>query len=464
MLIPRNPSYGWSLVCAMILSIASVSQAQTPAVDVVFKEKGVIPASAKRARLDPQATALEILAAEQPTAAETPAPLMAPAGYLMAEVQIVQRPSIQPAVDATNASNSQNTDTLSTQNLIESRSVACRTANEWLPAKQLRQHAQSVQQLYCEEDDCTRQAANAIAKFLQLQADHQQDLAAAIALRGYYARSAIVEQLTLLEQSNAELQKQRERQSSIQQKGLAAAIDLTSLDREAIALNLQQIQLQQRDRQLKQSLNEATHTQYDWETSSIEPLEVREQTLDANYLQQFAATHRHDLLALQCLSGQINSGTAPMLSSVVNSVTGLASLPLPKRCFLDRVLGREDNSVLTNNLRRSIALACETQASTIRREISEKSIALELAYQRIRLSQETTASWNKRLEQLQRLTELGDSRPADLALAQASLLGAKSIEIERRLEAKLAEIALAEACGGLAVRCCQGQAWLIVGR
>jgi hypothetical protein len=208
-------------------------------------------------------------------------------------------------------------------------------------------------------------------------------------------------------------------------------------------------------------LNDANRLQYAWETSAIEPLEVRVQTLDHEYLQKFAVEHRRDLQALQSLSSQINNGTAPMLSSVVNSATGLASLPLPKRCLLDRVMGRADNSAVTNSLKQTMALACETQASAIRREVAEKSTALELAYQRIELSQETIASWDKRREQLERLAELGDSRPAELVLAKSSSLGSKAIEIERRLEAKLAEIALAEACGELSPRCCRGQAWLV---
>ncbi|MDX1928653.1 MAG: hypothetical protein SFV81_19140 [Pirellulaceae bacterium] len=400
----------------------------------------------------------EVLEAAQsyPSPQETsPAPRAAPQPEpFAAEVKVIPR---QLDTSAANAS----TNSMDRGGLLDSRSIACRAANEWLPAKQLRQHAHAVQQLYCEEDDCTREAANAIARFLHLQADHQQDLAAAIALRAYYALAAIEEQTVLLKQSDAELQQQRERQAALQQKGQAAAMDLTSLDREAIALNLQRIQLQQRGRQLREALNDATHTHYDWDSSTIEPLEVREQVLDTEYLQRFAQAHRHDLLALQCLSSQINSGTAPMLSSVVNSATGLASLPLPKRCFLDRVLGREDNTVLTNNLKQSMALACETQSSTIRHEVSEKAIALELAYQRIALAKETTASWTKRRDQLERLAELGDSRPAELVLANSSLLSSTALEVERRLEAKLAEIALAEACGELSQRCCQGQAWLV---
>ena len=196
----------------------------------------------------------------------------------------------------------------------------------------------------------------------------------------------------------------------------------------------------------------------------LKPLEVRTQSLQADYLQQFALTHRHDLLALQCLSAQINSGTAPVLTSVVSKATGMISLPLPKLCFVDRLLGREDNATLTRNLKESIALAVDTQSQAIRREVSEKAFALELAYKRCELAQETTSSWSKRVSQLERLAELGDSRPAELTAAEAARLASRALEIERRLEAKLAEIALAEACGGLCYRCCQGQAWLITSR
>ena len=91
---PCNLSYGWSLAFAVTLVIASKSLAQTRPLEVVVKENSA-----------------NFVAAPEPTHAGT---------------------------------------------LIDSRSVACRTASEWLPAKQLRQHAQAVQQLYCNEDACTR--------------------------------------------------------------------------------------------------------------------------------------------------------------------------------------------------------------------------------------------------------------------------------------------------------------------
>ncbi len=345
--------------------------------------------------------------------------------------------------------------------LIGSRNVACQAAREWMAAKQLRQQAQAVQELYSESDDCTRQAANAIAVFLQQQAEHQQDVAAAVALRAYYAHAGISEQFELLKKSVVALETQRERQAAILQKGIALAVDLTSLDRESIALQLQRLQLENRDRQLTETINELTHVQYDWKSSAVEPLETRTQLIDIAYLKQFAITHRHDLLAIRCLSSEINNGTAPILASVVNSATGMLNLPLPKKCFVDRLLGRTDNTVLTQNLKEAVALAVETQTRAIHREVSEKAVSLELAYQRIELAQETTETWEKRVAQLERLEALGDGRPADLTAAQTSLLGSRSVEIERRLEAKLAEIALAEACGGLCYRCCNGHAWLI---
>ncbi len=77
---------------------------------------------------------------------------------------------------------------------------------------------------------------------------------------------------------------------------------------------------------------------------------------------------------------------------------------------------------MANNLRESIAIACETQVSLIRREISERSIALELAYRRIELTDGLIQSWESRIAQLERLAELGDSRPADLVAAESALL------------------------------------------
>lgn len=351
-----------------------------------------------------------------------------------------------------------------TSALIGSREVACQAAREWMPAQQLRQQARAVQELYCDSDDCARQAAQAIARFLEHQAEHQQDIAAAMALRAYYSHTAIEEQFELVQASAAELQLQRDRQAALLQKGIAAAIDLTSLDRESIAIDQQRLQLEYRDRQLTESLNEATHINYDWRLNSVEPLEVRTQSLDAAFLQQFALAHRQDLLALRCLNAQISDGTAPILASVVSSAAGVISLPLPKRCLVDRLLGRDGNPALTKNLKESLALAIETQSQAIRKEVSEKSITLELAYQRCELARETAESWSKRIAQLERLAELGDSRPADLAAAQSSWIASKAVVIERRLEAKLAEIAVAEACGGICYRCCQGQAWLVTAR
>ncbi len=477
----RKPSNCGSLVfataLAVMINLTAEARAQTPAMTIEYTQH-------RSARADHNTDAT-VRVAEQGDERSTDFE-MGKASPAPAAMQIVARPgSLYPVSTSrknlrltTSASHISpttsgipsdiavaiNPPTPAASLFIESRSVACRAASEWMPAKQLRQHATATQELNCDGDDCTLQAANAIARFLRQQADHQQDMAAAIALRGYYTHAAINEQFELARKSVAALAEQRERQLAIIEKGFAAAIDLTSLDREAITLQLQRLQLEHRDRQVTESLNDAMRLNYDWRSSETEPLEVRIQSIDANYLVQFALTHRSDLLAIQCLSTQINSGTAPLLASVVSSASGMISLPLPKRCFVNRMLRREDNTTLANNLRESIALAYETQAKAIRREVSESTISLELAYQRITLSQEATATWEKRLEQLERLAKLGDSRPADLTIAQTSLLASQALQVERRLEAKLLEIALAEACGGLYDRCCNGQAWLITSR
>lgn len=72
-------------------------------------------------------------------------------------------------------------------------------------------------------------------------------------------------------------------------------------------------------------------------------------------------------------------------------------------------------------------------------------------------------SWEHRIRQLETLDESGESAAEELATARSSMLEAKADVILRRLDAKIAEIDLAEAVGGISDRCCSGRAWLLTG-
>jgi hypothetical protein len=176
---PRNPSCGWSLFIAATLAMSSNTHAQSLASNLATQESNsvsgrvasptaAVPGIAKPSQRSMAGGLISIELA--------PAATLAPHALRELPNPIIRVAAPQPRPAAA-------------RSLIDAHSVACQAALQWLPAKQLRQQAQAVQELYCESETCARQAANAIAKFLCMQANHQQDLAAANALRAYYGHA-----------------------------------------------------------------------------------------------------------------------------------------------------------------------------------------------------------------------------------------------------------------------------------
>lgn len=345
---------------------------------------------------------------------------------------------------------------------LDGREVACRAAEAWVPAKQLRKQSQTISQLYAKEDDCAKQAARVFSSTLKSQAAYQCDSAAATALRAYYGRIAVDEQLKVVDESVNLLNRQRQQQDAVAKQGVTVTIDLTRFDREQINLEDQRQQLLARREQLQSSLKNLANIQLGDHTM-LEPMEIQPRSIDTNYLVDIALRQRHDLLSVEYLSQHITRETAPLLLTAVTGLGGGAALPLPKICWLNQLLGKRDYTCLAQNLRDELALAKEGLTLTIRNSVEEKSSVLRLAYQRVELADRTLESWDYRIRQLNRAAELGDARPADLAAAEASRLAALSDLQSRRLDAKLAEVDLAEVVGGLHQRCCNGLAWLIAG-
>ncbi len=344
---------------------------------------------------------------------------------------------------------------------VDARDVACSAGQNWMPAIQLKTHAKSLEDLYCgERDACTRQAVQAISLWLRLQAERQQDVGAAAALRAYYTLAAIKLQQELVAVSQSMLNSRREQQDQLMQQGAAAAMDLTSFDREQIALNLRQLQLEQSVSQLSQSLNELTRSPDDWSAAGLEPLEIRAAAVETLQLTHLAMANRQDLIAFRELKRRISTDSAPLLVNVIAGSTGMISLPLPKSCWWEKLLGRAAIPSLAGNLKQQVSLATDALAQSIRQAVAEKSSALGLGYQEVELAEATLASWQQRMTQLERLAELGDSRPAELAEADSSQLASKASLVETKLRVKLAEVELAETCGCLHARCCRGEAWL----
>ncbi len=340
---------------------------------------------------------------------------------------------------------------------LHSRVIACEVAEHWLPAKQLRQHATALRRLYCKADDCSREAAEAGAQFLETQAEHQLDIAAATGLRAYFLRSSLEEQVALIQQSMALVESRVTAQRAATDKGLALPVDPTALDRERIEAVQQRLQVSQRAEQLQRTIEDLSGNKRDWINGTLEPIVLYQGEIDVPSMQQFAMRCRSDLRALIQLQPHIHDETAGMLASAVSGIAGLSALPLPKPSLMDRMLGRKRLPGLAKSLRQELAIARESLEKSIKQTIADKSSSLQLAYQRIQLSREILDSWNLRIQQLDALAARGEYRLGDKVAAQLGIIQAQATIIERRLEAKLLEIDLAEAIGGLKDRCCNPQ-------
>lgn len=350
-----------------------------------------------------------------------------------------------------------------TSGVLGGRDIACRAAQNWLPADVLRQRGRTLVQLYCDKDECERQAAQALAHFLNLQAKHQEDIGAASALKAYYTRIAIHEQLGLTQESLEYLKREEDKQAEARREGLPAGTDLSSFERHRLEIRDKQLQLRSQDRQLRCLL--AQIAKYNYESSQVtqEQLVVVAVDTECERLKQVALRQRNDLAGWAFLACQVNEHSAPIFAKMLGTIIGGWGLPLPRVVGLKAILCPPDYSCLAANMRHELDLTVETHRRWICQAVDEKCAALRLAYDRIEVAQEIVESWGRRIDQLETLDASGESAAEELATARSAVLEAKADVIRRRLDAKLAEIDLAEAVGGISDRCCGGRAWLLTG-
>ncbi|MEC8555533.1 MAG: TolC family protein [Planctomycetota bacterium] len=346
---------------------------------------------------------------------------------------------------------------------LDDHEIGCLAANQWVPADLLRQRGCTLVKSFCKEDDCQRAAAQTLAVFLNMQAKYQENLGAASALRAYYSRIAIAEQSRLNALSLEYINEEENKQVAAQRQGLPATADLSSFERLKLESEDNRLQIESKDRQLRSLLVQLTGVDYGSEQVCQEFLQVHSVSLDCEQLKQHALVLRQDLQAWQHLGSHVNEESAPIFAQMLSTIIGGWGLPLPKVAALKAVFCKPDYTCLVANLRREISLTIEINRRWIEHAVSENCESLKVAYQRMELAKRVIESWERRVEQLEALESSGQSAAVELATARSELLKAHAEEIRRRLEAKLAEIDLAEACGGLADRCCQKQPWLLTG-
>jgi outer membrane protein TolC len=328
----------------------------------------------------------------------------------------------------------------------------------------LRARSRTLVQLYRDERDDARTAARILASFLQLQAAHQEELGAASAMRAYYTRIALVEQLQLNEAALKRVDAEEEKQRSLVEQGLPAGSDLSAFARQRIEIADQRLQLESQDLQLRNLLVQLTKINALCHGVQGERLDVQPQTLDCARLKQIALAGRHDLRGWRLLAKSVDSASAPEFAKMIPTLVGGWSLPTPSIGSLKLLLCPPDTSGLAANMKRELELTVAQQVDWICQSVDQKCHQLELSYRRIELAKQTVVSWRARREQLMQLQAAGGGQPEQLAVAQAELLKAQAAEVSRRLDGRLAEIDLAEATGGLAERCRSGAAWLSTGR
>jgi len=347
---------------------------------------------------------------------------------------------------------------------IDGRAIGASAAQQWGPAELLRSRARTLVHLYRDESDHARVAARTLANFLNLQAAHQQDIGAANAMRAYYTRIALVEQLQLTATALGRVDAEEEKQRSLVEQGLPAGSDLSAFTRRRIEIADQRLQLEAQDQQLRNLLVQLTKINALCHGIQGEQFDVQPQTLDCTRLKQIALSCRYDLRGWRLLAKSLNVDSAPEFAKMIPTLVGGWSLPMPSLGSLKLLLCPPDTAGLAANMKRELELTVAQQIDWICQAVDQKCSQLELSYRRIELAEQTIESWRARIEQLQQLQASGGGRPEQFAVAQVELLKAQAAEVSRRLDARLAEIDLSEATGGLAQRCKTGAAWLLTGR
>ncbi len=352
---------------------------------------------------------------------------------------------------------------------LDARQVACSAVVRWKPALGLCERANSIRQMHqtaiCERK---KQGASALSRFLELQAGFQEDVGAASAMRAYYGLIGLREHLGWIEAGSNAVQTQYAKQKRLMELGSEAGVDLSSLDRKRIELEEQSLKTNSQLRQLTSlllGLTEMDLSMHDW---IVEPLMIQETPIDTQGLVNLALRERRDLQAWQYLACNLDEDTAPMFVSAIASMFGGFGLPIPTASCVKSCVNRllhcgDDSASLVETLRKELRVIAETHRDWIKQSVTEKAELLQLAYSLHRVELKRIESWLDRLEQLERLEGMGKAKPEERAVAEAGLLQSRSSEVSRRLDVKLAEVALAETVGGLATRSCRGEAWLPTG-
>ncbi|GIW98554.1 MAG: hypothetical protein KatS3mg111_1887 [Pirellulaceae bacterium] len=345
--------------------------------------------------------------------------------------------------------------------VVDALLVGTLAADRSLTAKLLRDRATTLRQLYNRHHEDQRRSAGVLAEFLCAQARHQEDLAAANALRAFYGLLAVAEQMAVLDEAQADLRRRQQQIESLAASGVAVGVEAHQLDRWELRLADNRLELQQRFAQAQMALQGLTNLQLDPVTDAMEVLEVLPTDVDCQALADQALMQRHDLRGWRRLMSCTDEATSRLVAASLGTTAGLGGVVLPDKGMLLGGLLRHTDDCLAQNVRRELRDLLHMHEQAVRTEVLDRCSRLKIAWQRMDTARRMQESWEQQVAQLEELENYGRGRPAELAQAHAELRMARVAWITRRLEARVLEIDLAESVGGLADRCRHGAAWFV---
>lgn len=346
-------------------------------------------------------------------------------------------------------------DSMATGMAQDARWYACRAAQFWGPARVLLQRASTLRE---SAGAHSRETAQLKSTFLRHQAAWQQDLAAASALKAAYTYLALQMQMEILERGLQLVAEQEQIQASLLERKVAIA-DPTALERQRLELLDQRLVANKNLQQVSSTLHQLARVDACEEIAVFDSIDVQCSELMCDCLVQQAFGRRNDLASWNSVWSGLNAGTAAGVAELISSVAGNVGLPGGSANPLTVLWAKLHAGEIVERLRCELQVVIDTQRNLIRTTVCQRCQATQIAYERCQVAEQMRASWRARVQGLERLAELGDARTIELLEARGEVLRAEGTLVQRKLEARLAEVDLAEGCGGLAARCCCGDPW-----
>jgi hypothetical protein len=181
---------------------------------------------------------------------------------------------------------------------------------------------------------------------------------------------------------------------------------------------------------------------------------VERAPIDAAAAVEIGLSSRPDLATLRLLTDTLDEATLPLvrgalqtqdatLGNVTSGFERLRQLLRPTRGDDELLARRAQLSALLTEKERELIVTVQAAAG-----------AVEMHRDQAVLAKQTLESARTRLSELQRLRDVGQATPFEVATQQGQVLEAEGALVERSVEWRIAEVKLRQTLGVLAYECC----------